>query len=85
MAWPTLDKVDCRNFPTKFLPAIKRAMDEKMVTWGRCSMFADSCGADFEWAGCKWHMEEISEWVVSIRLVEGNLNSEDLTAALLRG
>jgi hypothetical protein len=86
MAWPdNSNGVNCYGFPKKFLPVIRKAIEEKMVTWGRASMFAEACCAPFEWAGCKWELHEDSEVVCMIFLKEGTLNSEDLTAAMLRG
>jgi hypothetical protein len=86
MAWPEkLSHVKCVGFHDKFLPAIKIAIDQDMVEWGRASMFAEACSAPFRWAGCEWEMHESSETIWLISLTKGTPSSEDLTAAILRG
>ncbi len=84
MAWPK-DNDIATNFPKKFLPYIQQAIDNKQVKWGDVSMWASSCLAQFEWAGCKWSFNESFEVVYQITLLEGKLDSIDLTAAVLRG
>jgi hypothetical protein len=86
MAWPkNLSNVECVGFPNKFLPAIKTAIDQDMVEWGKASLFAGDCSAPFEWAGCKWELRESYETIYLISLLKGNPNSEDLTVAILKG
>lgn len=87
MAWPELNRVSCQGFNRKILPIIAKAIDAEQVEWIKesCSMFAESFGGDFRYAGCIWHMEEFNEWVQSITLKEGTITDLDLTIAVLRG
>jgi len=86
MAWPkNINNVDCIGFPKNFLPILRKAIDRDMVTWGKGSMFAESCSAPFHWAGCEWELYEQSETVYKMVLKEGDLHTEDLTVAMLRG
>lgn len=87
MSWPEKHegKVRCIDFPEKYFPAIKQAIDNEMVTWGKSTLFMYLGTAEFEWAGCTWELEEEQECVISIRLVKGKPREEDLTAAMLKG
>ena len=87
MSWPEAHKgtIACIGFDKKFLPVIQRAVDEKMVVWGKNHLFMDLGTAEFDWAGCTWEMTEMRECVTALRLVRGKPTSEDLTAAVLRG
>jgi len=86
MAWPSnLNHVSCIGFPKRYLPIVKRAMDEEMVVWGVCDLFMDMGRGRFTWAGIEWEITEMTETIVSIKLVKGELTGEDLTAAVLRG
>jgi len=86
MAWPNnINHVDCIGFPKTFLPAIRKAIENDMVKWGRVSMFAESAAGDFEWVGCRWILYEQSETVYCIRLDYGSVTAEDLTAAMIKG
>lgn len=87
MAFPSINEpqVLCQGFPKKYFPALKRAIQDKKVKWGKNSLFVDICIAQFEWAGCVWELEEMRETVCSITLISGEPNEEDLTAAVLRG
>lgn len=85
MAWPSnLNHVHCEKFPRVLLPAIEDAVRSKKVEWiGMPSMYTDLCQGRFRWAGCEWMLYEITELVVSIEFINGNLGNEDLTAAVL--
>ncbi len=85
MAWPKHEYIDCIGFPRNYLPLVIRAIDERMVVWGRAMAFAESVSSSFIWAGCVWEVDEFSEYIASIRLVSGTLDSEALTAAILKG
>lgn len=87
MAWPKLEKVDCIGFSRILLPYIKAALEAKSVEWieDTCKLFMELGTGQFRWAGCVWELEEMAEWVTSIRLVSGHINNQDLTAAVLRG
>lgn len=87
MSWPREHegKVQCIGFHSNYLPAIMRAVDEELVTWGKSDLFIDLGTAQFNWAGCTWEMTEMRECVTSIRLIKGQPNAEDLTVAVLRG
>lgn len=87
MAWPGPNegKVRCIGFPDNWLPVIKNAIDHKKVTWGKSVLFCQSGSAEFEWADCTWILEEMNECVRSIELKHGAPNSQDLTAAVLKG
>jgi hypothetical protein len=67
------------------LPVLKRAIDEDMVKWGKAKLFIDLGTAPFEFAGCEWELTEMTEMVTSVSLLKGSPDSEDLTAAILRG
>ena len=85
MAWPiNLNHVHCEGFSRALLPAIKDAVESRQVVWTRDpSLFAESCHGWFSWAGCEWMLAEITELVVAIEHISGDLNSEDLTVAVL--
>ena len=87
MSWPEAHegKVSCIGFPKKYLPAIMNAVDNKMVKWGKSSLFISMGSAEFEWAGCTWELTEMQECVTSIALLKGTPTGEDLTAATLTG
>jgi hypothetical protein len=86
MAFPKrLSSIHCEGFPKTYLPALKNAIENKQVKWGKTSVYIDVCDAEFEWAGCKWGLSEIIETVDSIVLINGIPNHEDLTAAISRG
>lgn len=87
MSWPRKHegKVKCYDFPDSYLPAIMKAVDNRMVKWGQSSLFMSMGTAEFDWAGCTWEMTEMQECVTSIRLVKGKPTEQDLTAAVLRG
>jgi hypothetical protein len=85
MAWPTHGKVRCIKFDKRYLPTLRHAIDGKMVRWGNTSGFAESFLAEFTWDGCLWELSEFCEIVESIKLIEGKLKEEDLTAAILKG
>jgi len=86
MAWPkNINSVTCIDFPESYLPALRSAIEHKMVEWGKTNLFGGSCGADFHWAGADWHLTEEFETVGSIRLVSGKPEEEDLTLATLKG
>jgi hypothetical protein len=86
MAWPTnINSVTCIDFPKSYLPALRSAIEHKMVECGKPSLFAGSCGVDFHWAGCDWHLTEDFEIINSISLLRGKPEEEDLTLATLKG
>ena len=87
MSFPSINepKVLYQGFPEKYLPVIKKAIEEKQVKWGKTRLFITQCHAEFEWAGCTWELEEWQEMVSSITLISGQPNEEDLTVAVLRG
>lgn len=59
----------------------------KSVVWieDTCKLFMELGTGQFMWAGCVWELEEMTEWVTSIRLISGSIDNEDLTAVVLRG
>jgi hypothetical protein len=77
--------VFCNGFPEKYLHALQYAIETKQVKWGKSSLFASNCSAEFEWAGCTWELTEDFEMVSCISLISGTPNEEDLTVAVLRG
>ena len=78
-------RVSCIGFSERYLPAIKSAIENKQVIWGKSDLFMHMGTAEFEWAGCVWKMIEMQECVTSIMLIKGNPIAEDLTIAVLRG
>lgn len=78
-------QVDCNGFPEKYLPAIRHAIENKQVIWGKSSLYISLGIAEFEWAGCIWELVEMQEMVTSITLLKGDPIDEDLTIAVLRG
>jgi hypothetical protein len=86
MAWPSkINHVVCYDFPRSILPIIKMAIDQEMIVWGKCDLFMSYGTGQFTFADCLWELAEMNELVTSIRLLKGNPNSEDLTAAVLKG
>ena len=85
MSWPKNRYIRCTGFPQEFLPAIKTALDGKMVVWGRSSGFCEAFTTSFTFAGCEWEIDELNEYVEGIKLVNGNIDAEALTAAVLKG
>jgi len=85
MAWPdNLDHVDC-NFPKAYLYTLKTAIDNGQVKWGRSTGFCEYFSSTFEWAGCEWELDEMTELVTSVRLIKGKIDPEVLTIAVLKG
>ncbi len=87
MSWPYKNEheVSCFGFPHKYFPAIKYAIDNQEVKWGKNSnLFMELYVAEFYWVGCTWEFTEMNERVTSIRLIEGIPNHEDLTVAILK-
>jgi len=87
MSWMTADegKTKCIGFDERLLPILQKAVDRKFVVWGKVSVFMNVCLAQFTWAGCLWEMTERQECVISVKLIRGQPNDEDLTAAMLIG
>lgn len=85
MTWPKNRYISCIGFDRKYLPVIQQALDGKMVVWGRSHGFAEAISVEFSFAGCNWQLDEVSEYLTGIRLLEGKLTEEDLTAAILKG
>jgi hypothetical protein len=83
MSWPNERYISCTGFDRKYLPVIQRALDGKMVVWGRSHGFAEAVSVEFTFAGCHWQLDEVSEYVTGIRVLAGSFTEEDLTAALL--
>ena len=85
MAWPKDRYIRCQGFSEEFLPAIKIALDGKMVVWGRSRGFCAAFTTSFTFANCEWEIDELNEYVEGIKLVSGNIDAEALTAAVLTG
>lgn len=83
MTWPKDEYIHCIGFDKKYLPVLKMALDSKLVVWGRSHGFAEAVSCEFKWAGCLWQMDEVSEYVTGFRLLEGTIEPEALTAAML--
>jgi hypothetical protein len=85
MSFPNEDEgsVTCYGFPETYLPALKYAIQNQKIKWGKVNVYIDQCLAEFEWAGATWEFEEIRECASSIRLIKGKPNKMDLTAAVL--
>jgi hypothetical protein len=85
MTWPKDRYITCTGFSKELLPALRQALDGRMVIWGRSSGFAGAFSTEFTFAGCSWVLNEMNEYVEGFRLVSGNPTPEDLTVALLTG
>ena len=86
MSWPKLKFVDCIGFSRKLLPILQTAIDNKEITWlpDSFKLYLDHGSGNFEFAGCIWDLYEVREIVVSIILISGTPNREDLTAMTLK-
>lgn len=86
MAWPKLEKVSCHGFTRSLLPAIKIAIDAGTIEWNRKTIQygARFVKGQFHWCYCTWEMQEANDYIISIRFIDGLLDNEDLTAAVLR-
>lgn len=76
-------KVMCIGFPDTYFPALKHAVENQLIKWGKCNLYVGSCVAEFEWASATWELQEMNECVTAIRLLKGTPNEMDLTAAVL--
>lgn len=88
MAWPdNLKRVKCEGFSNSILPIIRKAVDDERVEWipGTQKLFVDLGTGQFKFAGCVWELEEMTEMVTRVSLLKGQLKTEDLTFAVLRG
>lgn len=83
--WPKDEYISCFGFEKKILPLLKRALDGEMVVWGRSNGFAGAFSTEFEWAGCRWSVDELNEYITSFTLTKGIPDPESLTVALLGG
>lgn len=83
--WPKDKYITCYGFSKEILPLLKRAIDGKMVVWGKSTGFCAAFTTEFEWAGCKWSVDEMNEYITSFTLLKGTPDPESLTAALLKG
>jgi len=83
MTWPKDSHIACYGFSKDYLYAIKQAIDNKLVVWGRSSGICGAISCEFTWAECKWEIEELNEYVTGFKLLEGEIDPETLTAALL--
>lgn len=75
----------CIDFPRKILPILARAIEKDEIVWINKEMVGFNIRGDFKWLDCEWHIYENNNTVEYIKLVQGALDSEDLTAAVLRG
>lgn len=83
MPWPKFEHIHCIGFDKKYLPALKIALDFKVVVWGRSNGFCEGFTTYFSWAGCEWSVDEYSEIITGFRLISGEIEPETLTAAML--
>ncbi len=83
MAWGK--KISCEGFPEEWLPAIKYAIDNKQVKWGKSTGFCESFSTTFTWANAKWQLDEMTEVTETIWLKRGTVDKEALTVAMLKG
>lgn len=83
------ENIRCIGFPRQILPillfAIMNVNGE--IGWDEDSIktFGNAAVGRFEWLGCCWELKEFVEVIHSIELISGKLDSEELTAAVLRG
>lgn len=84
MSWPKEEYITCIGFSKSYLPALRCAIDRGAIKWIYITGFAGARTAEFEWIGCKWSVEEISEYVVGLTLLEGTIDPEALTVEILR-
>lgn len=77
MAWPKVDKIACHGFSEKVLPYLIMAIDRYDAIW-------DPDTETYSWINCRWSVETISIYITSVWLVEGIIDSQDLTAAKLK-
>jgi hypothetical protein len=73
------------NFPKEWLPAVWGAIQRQEVKWGKDSLIGGAGLTEFEWASAHWNYEEIFERPMSITLISGTPDAEDLTVAVLKG
>jgi len=85
MTWSKNRYIRCQGFSEEFLPVIQQALDGKMVVWGRSRGFCEAVTTAFTFAGCEWEIDELNEYVESIKLVSGEIDAEALTVAVLKG
>jgi len=73
------------NFPKEWLPIVWGAILRQEVQWGKDSLIGAGGSTEFEWATAQWRYEELFERPISITLISGKPDAEDLTAAVLKG
>ena len=85
MAWPkNLNKVGCHGFDRKYLPLIKKALEESKAKWIEVNTFAETCSATFELYGAQFSLLEIYEEVQEIGMAYGEtLDEKKLILAIL--
>ncbi len=87
MAWPiNINHVSCYGFSRNILPVLIRVIDDHSVQWinNTTILIGGVATGRFRFAECIWELEETNETVRSVKLIEGTVNSEDLTAAVLK-
>ena len=83
--FPKHNFIHCEGFPRALLSSIIFAIKNTNVKWENGSIImSDRVIGRFAWYGCVWELEEISDIVCRIQLIRGSLDSEDLTAAVLK-
>jgi len=73
------------NFPKEWLPAVWGAIQRQEIKWGKDSLIGAAGSTQFEWANAQWRYEELFERPMSITLISGKPDAQDLTAAVLKG
>lgn len=78
-------EIKCVGFPKQILPVILFAIRNTRVNWisETCKMYDNYMSGNFLWMDCEWQLIEQFEIITEIRLKNGSLNSEDLTALVL--
>lgn len=82
--WPKPEYIYC-NFPRDLLEPIISAIKVGSVKWGRSCGFGEAFTSTFYFAECEWEINEVNEIITSISLVNGVIDTEVLTVAILTG
>ena len=81
----TKDLPEAINFPKEWLPAVWGAILRKEVKWGKDSLIGAAGSTEFEWASARRRYVELFVRPISIRIIFGKPDAQDLTAAVLKG
>lgn len=66
------------NFPRKYAGAFLHAVNSGKALPVRSSAFGEAFKTVFEWAGCRWEINELAEYIESIYIIDGEINDEQI-------